>query len=245
MAVNLFQAIWEADENNRAQVDWPSAPPFPAFPSQLGGTYQAVKSLFDNYNRKQYIPEDKTPEEIAEEDNLIDLVVASNCMKVVQTKMELSPAEMKVHLKELWFTFFDLSSSRDLSFFEHIVVGEIKDGKVSGQHFWYSWLLFYHDIPLTHDSNSNSISYHSTYRKTDEVLTAKYDWWINAQRFKKGTGGFFLNCSIECLMAICTLRYYLGPGDEHMPITLNNRNYDLVLYVNNGHPRSVFPMIIQ
>jgi hypothetical protein len=197
MAVNLFQDIWDADVN-RAQVVWPSAPPFPAFPSQLGGTYQAVKKLFDNYSQPQYKPENKTPEEIAEEDNLINLVVASDCMKVVQTQMGLSPAEMRVYLKDLWFTFFNLSSGIDLSFFEHIIVGETKDSGVSGQHFWYSWLLFYHDIPLTHASNSYSISYHSTYDKTDEVLTAKYDWWINADRFKKYRGGFFLNCSIEC-----------------------------------------------
>ena len=38
---------------------------------------------------------------------------------------------------DIWFRQFDDGRNLDLSAFEHVAVGEQKDGKVNGHHFWY------------------------------------------------------------------------------------------------------------
>lgn len=48
---------------------------------------------------------------------------------------------MKKHLKQLWFAHYSRARGlSDTSGFEHIFIGELKNGEVSGLH---NWLRFY------------------------------------------------------------------------------------------------------
>lgn len=241
-ATNLFQQIWNADPN-KADLDWSNG--IPDFPADLAETesYQRVAAFFDNYDPAQTHRETETTLEDGEKGALISYVMGTECMKIVQQHMGFDVGEMQAHLMGLWFGFFNLGQNKDLSLFEHIVIGETRGFQVTGQHFWFTFLHFYHQIPSTTDLQTFAITDFEETNSTSDVLTCRYKWVINDEPFEQGVGGFFLNCSIECFMAIYTLREFLTHS-QSLPINLNGRDYQLILYINSGHARTIFPQIV-
>lgn len=101
-------------------------------------TYALIYKLFDNYNLDQLDREENTPLEESEISNFLDSILETKCMKVLaQDYLKMTKKEVKKKLYEIWFTQYDLGKNRDLSGFEHCVVGEKNGSNVSGYHFWF------------------------------------------------------------------------------------------------------------
>ena len=95
------------------------------------------------------VKEDRTRSERREEDSFLDEVMRTETMKTTLTFLRRrnlfvkSDADFKKLLKELWFENYS-RKNRVLasSGFEHVFLGEKKDGKVQGFHNW----AFFHDM---------------------------------------------------------------------------------------------------
>jgi poly(U)-specific endoribonuclease len=115
-------------------------------------TYTAFFALLDNYSREVGVAEVVTAEERREEAAFLDAIMATAPMAYAHAyllkrgklgRAQRSEAGFKALLHELWFELYSRSGhhgARDSSGFEHVFVGEVKEGEVSGFH---NWLAFY------------------------------------------------------------------------------------------------------
>ena len=112
-------------------------------------TFSKLRLLYDNYEEDVAVREDRSRAERREEDSFLDEVMRTETMKTTLTFLRRrnlfvkSDADFKKLLKELWFENYS-RKNRVLasSGFEHVFLGEKKDGKVQGFHNW----AFFHDM---------------------------------------------------------------------------------------------------
>lgn len=283
--MDIYQKIWNADQEENgipAILDAAKGDPAVGYvvvneikdespnhqlftevviPEHKMHTYNLCKKLFNNYNLDKTKPEDVTSEETAEMHEFLEAIVDTKPMLVArewmeqQTGEEYSSERWYNILKEVWFTHYNRSSGRDLTGFEHVVVGEQKQAIVSGYHFWYKYYL----DDTFNLLNSDDILYLGTRGDNQdgnllvpEVSTLSYKWMAfdyqaEARRpLYKKIGGFFNGCSVEGLMAIGTIRF-LPQGRAPKEAVINNAKYNLRLYRsdNNKHLTTYYPVFVK
>ncbi|HSA81572.1 MAG TPA: hypothetical protein VLE23_12195 [Geminicoccaceae bacterium] len=247
----VYQRIWDADQAGRGipaiatgspgderrgyvKVDLaagrdPGHRLFPEvhIPDHKRLSYDLCAALFDNYRLDQTKVEETTPAEAQETLALIDATTGSAPMRIARDHLERARGRRYADtawqelIFDVWFRPFDDGRNRDLSGFEHVVVGEQKAGRVNGYHFWYKYYL--DDGPIflgsddiafdgiRHDGTSSSASAGPA---VPEIVTLAYRW--HAQDFDAGIkrslhkpiGGFFVGCSIEGLLALGLVRFF-------------------------------------
>ena len=109
--------------------------------------YQKLSALYENYDNDVTVKEDRTTAEKKEEDAFLDEVMKSKVIiKTLQFLKDQkvyskSANDFKKLLKELWFDVYS-RGKRILgsSGFEHVFLGEKKNGAVQGFH---NWVYFY------------------------------------------------------------------------------------------------------
>jgi len=109
-------------------------------------TFALVERLFDNYSPDQKQKEFNTPEEAREVDDFLEEILKTQCMKILvgfYFKGISDRQIIKNKLKDIWFKQYNMGPNKDLSGFEHCVVGEMNEDKVSGYHFWYKVCTFF------------------------------------------------------------------------------------------------------
>ena len=110
--------------------------------------YQKLLSLYDNYNNNVAVKEEVTSAERSEENSFLDEVMRSKVMvetfNFLKTENVYKGTEkdFKDLIKQLWFEVYS-RGQRILgsSGFEHVFLGEKKNGTVQGFH---NWVYFYH-----------------------------------------------------------------------------------------------------
>ena len=110
--------------------------------------YKKLISLYDNYINNIAVKEEVTAGERKEENEFIDEVMRSTVMKETlkflrqENVFKKSENEFKDLLRQLWFDVYS-RGQRILgsSGFEHVFLGEKKNGTVQGFH---NWVYFYH-----------------------------------------------------------------------------------------------------
>src|SRR5262245_10933166 len=118
--------------------------------SKVKNSYRPVRVLFNNYTLDQTKREHDFAEEEMEVQELLEAVHKSAPMDAArqyvaeQSGEAISPDQWWAILQRVWFERFDLGNNRDLSGFEHVLVGEQKGGKLQGYHFWYKYYLDEH-----------------------------------------------------------------------------------------------------
>ncbi|KAL9654991.1 hypothetical protein ABK040_008778 [Willaertia magna] len=221
----------------------------------LNKTYKLCEALFDNYSSDQYHKEVVTTQEIKEEKDFLDAIAETKCMKIVQKYLGYQNVQdFKVKLKSIWFSFYKLNRYKDLSAFEHCCVGEKLNGKVSGYHFWYKYLL---DDSNDNHSGKDVISFS---KRLDNASSPDYvsiqfrqledednDGSVDEVLFKS-CGSFFVGCSPECYLALSTvglIKKLKGQDDELKLVNIHGTNYELVVFTggdNDDHLRSFYPV---
>jgi hypothetical protein len=227
-------------------------------PPSKQSTYKLAKSLFNNYTLDQTKDENDIPEEAAEVQEFLAAVHDSPPMKVArayveeQTGATISKDQWWAILQRLWFERFDQGNNRDLSGFEHVVVGEQKQGKVQGYHAWYKYFLderFRRDDPSDSETDTiKFISWKGPQDNSPEVVTLSFEWRAfdyEAEEFRKLTkpiGGFWVGPSIEGLLALGTVRC-LPEAMAPKKAVINGVKYNLPMFrsPNDRHVRTFYP----
>jgi hypothetical protein len=236
-------------------------------PDAKRSTYDFCKKLFENYALDEQAHEVETPEEREEAHDFVQAIVDTPPMQVArayveqQTGTTISRDRWYTTVVELWFRRFEQSGDPDLSGFEHVLVGEQQGGVAQGHHFW--WKYFLDDgfasqvdgarqrLPGFKDDRIVYLKSKETagQRAFPESVTISYRWDApdydaGALRplFKK-TGGFFVGCSPEGLMAIGTVRAHVAANAPKQAI-INGARYELAVFRSNDNKniRTFYPM---
>ena len=109
--------------------------------------YKSLRKLYDNYIEDVTVKEDRTRTERNEEDAFLDEIMNTQTMKMTfkflkdRKIFSKSLSEFKKVLKELWFDVYSRGNRiYGSSGFEHVFMGEKKNGEVQGFH---NWAFFY------------------------------------------------------------------------------------------------------
>jgi hypothetical protein len=238
-----------------------------AIPAGKRSTYELCKKLFENYALDEQSHEVETPEEREEAHDFVQAIVDTPPMAVArqyveqQTGTTISLERWYTTVLELWFRRFSQGGDPDLSGFEHVLVGEQQKGVVQGHHFW--WKYYLDDgfatqvdgargrIPGFKDDRIVYVQSKETTGQEafPETVTISYRW--DAPDFDAGklrplykqTGGFFVGCSPEGLMALGTVRAHVAANAPKQAI-INGARYELAMFLSDDKKnlRTFYPM---
>ncbi|CAI5745727.1 unnamed protein product [Peronospora destructor] len=105
-------------------------------------TYKMLFELLDNYERETGLTERVTPKELAENNTFLNAVIETAPMRyahawlVKNHKVTGDLKDFKKKLEFIWFGLYRRKVRNDSSGFEHVFVGEEKNGKICGCHNW-------------------------------------------------------------------------------------------------------------
>lgn len=105
-------------------------------------TYATFYRLLDNYEKTIGKEEVVTDEEIHENRTFIDQIMKTKPIQylhnylVAKGKAPEDDLAFKKYLYKIWFSLYRRGTRNDSSGFEHVFVGEVKNGKVIGFHNW-------------------------------------------------------------------------------------------------------------
>jgi poly(U)-specific endoribonuclease len=231
-------------------------------PDSKQNSYNLAAKLFNNYTLDQTKPEKNFPEEDQEVQEFLDVVYKSTPMQVARDYVQersgekVSEDQWWAILQRVWFEQFDNGRNQDLSGFEHVVVGEQKQGKVQGYHFWYKYYMderFRRDD--AEDVETDLIKF-ITWKnlpqdKSPEVVTLSFEWRAfdyESGKFRKlikPIGGFWVGPSIEGLLALGTVRF-LPEAMAPKQAEINGVKYKLPMFrsPNDRHMRTFYPEFV-
>ncbi|KAI5608216.1 poly(U)-specific endoribonuclease-A precursor, partial [Silurus asotus] len=191
-------------------------------------TYAAFLALLDNYERKTGVSETFGSTEEQEQENFL-----KESLKNTELGRELfsffytkgyyrSWEEFLYDLRMMWFGLYSRSSGKlDSSGFEHIFLGEIKNGKVSGFHNWVRFYL----LEKSGQLNYYSHSYDGPWTSYPDVLGMQFMW----DGFYKQVGSALIGSSPELDLAMYTLCYITRPGKQCL-LSLGGKQLSIQTY---------------
>ncbi|WP_338765033.1 hypothetical protein [Massilia sp. METH4] len=225
-------------------------------PAHKQQSYDLVNALLNNYTLDQTKAEVNFPEEQDEVQRFLDYAHKTPPMEVARAYVNerldqpLSTDQWWAVLQRVWFEQYSDGKNRDLSGFEHVVVGEQRQAKVQGYHSWYKYYLDEHF--QLNGVDRDSIEFldwrNSEEDTTPDVATLSFVWEAfdyQRKEFRKLTkpiGGFWIGPSVEGLLALGTVRFMaevLAPRHA----VINGFKYNLPLFrsANNRHLRTFYP----
>lgn len=231
-------------------------------PEHKATSYALVRKLFNNYTLDQTKSEHNFPEEAKEVQEFLEAVHRTPPMEVARAYVSerlgaaVSPDQWWAILQRVWFEQFSDGNNRDLSGFEHVVVGEQKRGKVQGYHSWYKYYLDEHFRREAGGPEVDGIEFLAWKRPagdtTPDVATLSFQWRAfdyEAVAFRpliKPIGGFWIGPSTEGLMAIGTVRF-LPEVMAPKRAVVNGFAYNLPLFrsANDRHLRTFYPEFVE
>lgn len=212
-------------------------------------TYSSFYRLLDNYERETGQSEKVTQQEVHENRHFIDEIVKTKPIQYLHNYLvakDLAPEDLqkfKYQLYNLWFGLFSRESHNDSSAFEHVFVGEIRDGKVIGFHNW---------IQLFIEERKGGVDYKGFIcpRKKrhdpdyvpdadDRLISLNFTWG----REEKSVSSTFLGVSPEFEVALYTLCFYCGQENNHMHLDEYNVNIKCYKFRGN-HLSTSYPEMI-
>jgi poly(U)-specific endoribonuclease len=105
-------------------------------------TFRTFVSLLDNYVAETGVTEVVTREERAENSAFLNRIMETYCMQYCHNILcakGLAPRDNSAFIRmlnDLWFGMYRREAQNDSSAFEHVFLGEIRDGSVCGMHNW-------------------------------------------------------------------------------------------------------------
>ena len=194
--------------------------------------------MYENYNNDVTVKEDRTKAERREEDEFLDEVMKSKVMiRTVQFLKEqgvvsksYTASQFRSLLKELWFDVYS-RGQRILgsSGFEHVFLGEKKNGGVQGFH---NWFYFYNQ------EQKNKINYlgHWEDRKLSDKgtgLAFTFKWGDE----QKPYGSMLVGTSPQMELAVYTVCLMVREEDK-CPVSLGGEAATVTTHVFN-RPKGV------
>jgi len=177
-------------------------------------TYKAFFALLNNYDAHVGVEEVVSREEREETARFLDLVYDTPVMQYVHQHLlatskthASTKAEFLAELHSLWFELFSKKTKNDSSGFEHVFIGEIKDGvKVTGLHNWMqiyveekAGRLEYKGFILPRDRRKVAPN-----QNTEQMININFSW----RGAEKKVSTSFIGTSPEFEMALYTLVFF-------------------------------------
>ncbi|MEE6477501.1 hypothetical protein FKM82_011539 [Ascaphus truei] len=190
-----------------------------------------------------------TPEEIAENNHFLDVILETEVMKLTH-KYLVSKNQSKSNIKDfksqlygIWFQLYTREGGRgnDSCGFEHVFVGESKRGKdIMGLH---NWVQFYLQEKHHHIDYKGFMArqYKSRPDEDDQVLSLQFSW----KDMVKPVGSSFIGVSPEFEFAIYTI-IFLKSQEKMTRELVRVEEYELQIVVNR-HGRYIgtaYPVLL-
>jgi len=186
-------------------------------------TYKAFTALLDNYIAATGAAESVTDSERAEVQAFLDAVMQTApmqfchlyCHKHKPDAVPSSQAGFKKLLHSIWFDLYrrERGGRLDSSGFEHVFIGEVKNGDVSGFHNWIQFYLEEKKGTLDYRGyikpRSNDGAQHDD---NDHLLTLQFAW----NGVEKFVGTSFIGVSPEFEMALYTMCFLVGTEENEV-----------------------------
>jgi len=191
--------------------------------------YKMLRVLYDNYDADVTVKEDRTTTEKQEEHQFLNLILSSKTMITTLNFLHAkklikgSREQFKNLLIELWFDNYS-RGNRILgsSGFEHVFMGEKKNGAVQGFH---NWAYFYY---MEQKRKVNNLGHWSNVKISDKGSNLHFTFmWGNEQ---KPHGSFLIGTSPEFEMAVYTTCILARP-DEKCKFSLFGHKMTLTTHV--------------
>jgi len=191
-------------------------------------TYKTFYDLLDNYEHEIGVAEVVTQEEIEENWRFLNAVCATPCMMYAYEYLHAKkriPAGMeafKKQLYDLWFNMYRRGKGRgdDSSGFEHVFVGELKDGNtVIGLHNWIQIFLEEKKGRLDYQgyvSPKKKGHTDSVPSETEQLITIQFTWDVKEKMDKrKDVSSTFVGTSPEFELALYSLCFLVDHEEDH------------------------------
>ncbi|KAL0966958.1 hypothetical protein UPYG_G00302760 [Umbra pygmaea] len=192
-------------------------------------TYALFMSLLDNYETSTGVTETVTSEELRENELFLDAILQTEVMKVLVCLAVWTPTvkkgsvaykvgmylvvskgqspsdkqQFKKQLYDIWFKLYhrDRSGGEDSCGFEHVFVGETKNGKeIIGFHNWVQFYL-QEKLGQVDYKGYKAQEKKSTPDEDDHVLNLQFSW----KGLVKPVGSSFIGVSPEFEFALFTI----------------------------------------
>ncbi|XP_049814380.1 endoribonuclease CG2145-like isoform X1 [Schistocerca nitens] len=176
-------------------------------------TVAKVRMLYDNYVADTSVNEHVTAQERAEESSLLDTFLATPVMSTAMRFLadhglvRRDPKAYKNLLNQIWFGMYSRGGGRvGSSAFEHVFLGELKRGEISGLH---NWIFFNNEEILKH---ADYLGYIRKLELGDKgaILKLHYKW----ENVIKPVGSMFVGTSPELEMALYTVCFIARPNQK-------------------------------
>jgi poly(U)-specific endoribonuclease len=195
-------------------------------------TYKAFIALLNNYTSEVGVKETVSTKERTENWTFLRAIMQTApmqfCHKYCVENGNDVPQDRDEFMKLLHYIWFKTytrdrrGEGNDSSGFEHVFVGEIKNGKVSGFH---NWINFYFEekkgnvdyrgyIEKDHQAETNN---------DDHILTIQFDW----NGIRKSIGTSFVGVSPEFEMALYTMCFLVGEENNMLELKTDNDVFTL------------------
>jgi len=180
-------------------------------------TFAKFIDLLDNYERSTGTSETETSEERKENVDFINEIMLTAPMQYAHAylskkgKVSKDAQKFKQQLYQVWFQFYRRETANDSSGFEHVFVGEEKDGKITGFHNWIQMYL---------EEKAGRLDYKGYIVPRDrrskhpddwqQVITVQFSW----EDELKDISSSFIGVSPEFEFALYTLCFLMGSEKE-------------------------------
>lgn len=193
-------------------------------------TVKTLMALHDNYEPCVSDEEEVTREEIQEERDFIDSIVETRPMEIAREFMikkgliSDNLMSFKRFLHRMWFAMYPRARrNKGSCAFEHVFLGEVKNGKVNGFHNW----IFFLTEEMKGEVNYYGFNYILPFRgRKGAVIKTVFEW----EGLLKPVSGIFLGLSPEMEMALYTLVTLLKP-DEPCTVSLGGKTVDIMTHI--------------
>uniref|UniRef100_A0A6U2B9D2 EndoU domain-containing protein n=1 Tax=Pseudictyota dubia TaxID=2749911 RepID=A0A6U2B9D2_9STRA len=188
-------------------------------------TYKAFIALLDNYEAEVGTAEVVTNAERREVNTFLRAIMQTAPMQFCHKYCRANnpnkvPSDRDGFIKllhSIWFELYRRSRGGrlDSSGFEHVFVGEIKDGKVSGFHNWIYFYLEEKKGAVDYRGYIKPRSRNDAYTNSDDhILTLQFLW----KGVEKSVGTSFVGVSPEFEMALYTMCFLVGEEENFIEL---------------------------
>jgi len=143
---NLIRPSHQGKTSSAATDDKANKPLFQSIPGDVlkGTTIAAMIKLLDNYDPKVTVKETVSKVEEQEKNDFLNAIMNTQVMDTTEKFLKskgLIKRSLRTVLDEIWFDLYGRSGRNPgSSGFEHVFIGELKNGKVSGFHNWVAFV---------------------------------------------------------------------------------------------------------
>jgi poly(U)-specific endoribonuclease len=214
-------------------------------------TYQAFYQLLDNYISHTGQAETVSAAEKKEVQEFIAAIMETApmqfCHKYCHAKkpseVPASRADFVQLLQKVWFELYRRDGSLDSSGFEHVFIGEVKNGEVSGFHNWINFYLEEKKGDIDYRGyikpRGNNEAQHGD---DDYLLTLQFAW----KGVEKFVGTSFIGVSPEFEMALYTMCFLVGEEENKVNLDTGSDVFGLTIKcytIAGGKIGTTFPEV--